>query len=167
MEYHDLIDIKKDVGIYQVRFLLWKDQWDSYADLSVELNWKCVKFEKDNVDQIPTAKGIYALFVEPRIAQFPSHGYLMYIGQSGYESNHNLRERFKDYLYERKRVKRVHINYLLNTWEDHIYFYYAEVDPNEANLLELERKLLDTFIPPYTHRGFSVKISTIRKILEL
>ena len=166
MGFHDLINNVKEAKIYKIDFILWKEQWDRYINPSIELNWNCVKLEENSKNRIPTGKGIYALFVEPRIAQFPTFGYLMYIGQTGYQSKHNLRKRFGDYLREKKNVKRPAIYFLLNTWDDYIYFYYTEVDPNEVDLKELEQKLLDTFTPPFSERGYSAVIGSIKKITE-
>ena len=161
----DWIDTAKDAIIYKRAFLMWKTQWDNYPD-PIPLNWECVKFEKDNRNQIPSGKGIYAFFVEPRIANFPSHGYLMYIGQTGQDSNHNLRKRFSNYLSKSEGKKRRRIKFMLNTWESYLYFYYAEVDPDKINLKQLERILLDTFTPPFVKRGFSGKISFVVDLLR-
>ncbi len=167
MEYHDILSLKKDVGVYQIKFLLWKEQWESYTEPSVKLNWKCVKFEENSRHLIPSEKGIYAFIVDPEITPFPSHRYLMYIGQAGHKSNRNLRRRFSDYLNEKKRVKRMSINYLLNTWQGYVYFCFTVIDPNETNIRELERKLLDTFIPPFSSKGYSAKIGEIRSLLNI
>ena len=163
MVYYNVMDQQKEVRIYQEHFLLWKTQWDAYTDPPIPLDWKCVKFEENNITQVPTEKGIYAFFIEPRIAKFPSHGYLTYIGQTGYQSERNLRKRFGDYLQDKKRPKRVRVNLLLNTWEDYLYFYYAEVDPAQMDLRQLEQMLLDTFTPPFVERGHSAHISNIIK----
>ena len=159
MEYNDLVDRYKDAKMYEHCFLLWKDQWDSYTAPPVPLDWKCVKFEKDNANQIPTEKGVYAFFIEPKIANFPLHGYLIYIGQTGHESKRHLRKRFGDYLQEKKRPKRPRITLMLNLWEDYLYFYYAKVDPTQTDLKELETKLLDTFTPPFVKQGYSAHLA--------
>lgn len=161
----DPIHEVKNAGAYQRNFLLWRDQWDNYPN-SISLEWKCVKFEQKNRAKIPKSKGVYAFFVEPHTADFPKHSYLMYIGESGYNSNRNLRKRFVDYFSEKKGTNRVTIEYMLNLWEDYLYFYYAEVDPNKVDLKELERILLDTFTPPFVKRGFSARIKRILDILR-
>ena len=165
MARFDLIHEVKSAGAYQCEFLLWRHQWDNYPNL-IPLEWKCVKFERENRTQIPNSKGIYAFFVEPQIANFPSHGYLMYIGESGQDSNRNLRKRFGDYFSEKKGANRVTIEYMLNLWEGYLYFYYAEVDLNQMDLKELEKILLDTFTPPFSERGFSAKIKDVVKIVR-
>ena len=166
MEYYDVVDQQKDVRIYRKRFFLWKQQWDAYSPPPIPLDWQCVKFEKDNASQIPTEKGVYAFFIEPRIGKFPPHGYLLYIGQSGHNSKRHLRKRFRDYLYDKKRPKKILVNLMLNTWEDYLYFYYAKVDPAQIDLKQLERLLLDTFTPPFVKRGYSAYVKDVLKGLE-
>ena len=166
MEYHDPVSQQKDVRIYRRAFFLWKQQWDVYTDPPIPLDWQCVKFERGNASQIPKEKGVYAFFIEPRIAKFPSHGYLIYIGQSGYKSKRDLRKRFRDYFYDKKRPKKIQVNLMLNTWEDYLYFYYAKVDPAQIDLKQLEQKLLDTFTPPYVKRGYSAYVKEVIKGLE-
>ena len=166
MTYHDIFDEHKDANIYQRKFLLWREQWDKYTNPSIQLNWKHEKFETNNKNKIPSEKGIYAFFIEPRLSQFPSPAYLTYIGETGYESNHNLRKRFGDYLYYKKKPIRRRIYLMLNMWEDYLYFYYAKVDPNQTNLKLLEQYLLDTFTPPFSKEGYSAKIGQIIRDLE-
>ena len=69
-------------------------------------------------------------------------------------------------LVKKRHVKRPAIYFLLNTWKGYIYFYYTEVDPNAVDLKELEQKLLDTFTPPFSERGYSAVIGAIKKITE-
>lgn len=159
-----MYDVISSARIYKQDFRLLTPQWDSYTDPPIPLNWKCVKFEENNANQIPTKKGVYAFFVEPRIAEFPSHGYLMYIGQTGHNSERNLRKRFRDYLSEKRRPERPLIHFMLTTWENYLYFYYIEVDPSELNIKELEQKLLDTFIPPFSQAGYSAEIGPAAKL---
>lgn len=164
MVYYDLTIQPEIARIYRQNFLLLKTHWDTYTEPPISLNWKCVKFDRDNANQIPTEKGIYAFFIEPRIAKFPTHGYLAYLGQAGHKSERNLRKRFGDYLSEKNKPKRPLVHFMLNTWENYLYFYYAEVDPTQTDLKQLEQKLLDTFMPPFSERGYSAEVGEIEKI---
>lgn len=142
------------------QFRLWKTQWDNHPS-SISYDWRCVKFERTQQKLVPDVPGIYAFFIEPRIAGFQSHGYLMYIGQAGYNSNNTLRKRFQKYLHDKMELDRSSIYWLLNNWENYIYFYFTELDNQELDLKKIETTLLDTFLPPYSKRGFSVRISKI------
>lgn len=172
MVYQDVVGPKpepeKNVRDYRVGFLLLKEQWDAYTTPKIPLNWKCVKFEENNKKKIPTEKGIYAFVVEPRIDQFPSHGYVMYIGETGHESKRHLRKRFGDYLYDAKKPKRKLIHSMLTTWTGYLYFYYVEVDSSQMDIIkELERELLDTFTPPYVQEGYSAEIGAAVKLSKV
>ena len=156
----DLVKAQDEAASYQQEFILWPTRWENYP-APIDLNWKSVKFEEKNKTTIPENKGIYAFFVEPQVADFQSHAYLMYIGETGQDSNNNLRERFGQYFSYKKNHKRPNIHRLLNKWDGYLYFYYVEIPHNSMNLNELETMLLDTFIPPYNRRDFSTEIGLI------
>ena len=153
----DLFNAQHEVLSYDQTFTLWATGWKNYQ-VPISLNWKSVKFEKENRMAIPENQGIYAFFVEPRVADFRNHAYLMYIGETGQDSNNNLRERFSQYFSYKRNYKRPHIHWLLNNWEGYLYFYYVEIPHNTMNLNELETMLLDTFLPPYNLKDFSAEI---------
>ena len=171
MVYQDVIrseeDTQRDARKYRVNFLLWREQWDNYSDPPIGLNWKCVKFEKNSATKIPAENGVYAFVVEPRIAQLPSHGYVMYIGETGHKSKRHLRKRFGDYLNDKRRPKRPLIHSMLTTWENYLYFYYAEVKSSQMDIKQLEQKLLDTFTPPYSQEGYSVEVGQAVKLSKV
>ncbi len=58
-------------------------------------------------------------------------------------------------------LDRSSIYWLLNHWESYVYFYFTEIDDSNLDLGEVETKLLDAFLPPYSKRGFSARISKI------
>lgn len=158
-----LINLKSEISelkAYIQDFKLWKRQWDNYSD-TIKFHWEVLKFERTNQKLVPDKSGIYAFFVEPRLANFPSHAYLMYIGLAGYKSDNTLRKRYQQYLNNKIDLDRSSIYWLLNNWEDYIYFYYCDIDGSAMNLKEIETKLLDTFLPPYVKRGFSTRIKNI------
>jgi hypothetical protein len=80
--------------------------------------------------------GVYASVIQHDGPGLPAHGYVAYIGQTGSErKERTLRDRFKDYFGEKERPKRKHIWELLNKWEDCLFFHFAPVDVNHADLL--------------------------------
>ena len=157
----DLVQAQDEAASYQQEFILWPTRWKNYP-APIHLNWKSVKFEEKNKATIPENKGIYAFFVEPQVADFQSHAYLMYIGETGQDSNNNLRERFGQYFSYKKNHKRPNIHRLLNKWDGYLYFYYVEIPHNTINLFELETMLLDTFHTALQHEEtFQTEISLI------
>ena len=159
----NLVKAQDEVLSYDQTFTLWPTGWENYP-APIPLNWKSVKFEKKNRKTIPENQGIYAFFVKPQVADFQCHAYLMYIGETGQDSDNNLRKRFSEYFSYKTNHKRPHIHRLLNKWDGYLYFHYAEIPENVMNLNALETMLLDTFMPPYNLRDFSAEISlTIRR----
>ena len=154
----DLFKAQHETLSYDQTFTLWATGWENYP-VSVSLNWKSVKFERENRTTIPETQGLYAFFIEPQVADFRNHGYLMYIGETGQDSDNNLRARFSEYFSYKSNYKRPHIHWLLNRWEGYLYFYYVEIPHNTMNLNELETMLLDTFLPPYNLKDFSAEVS--------
>ena len=68
---------------YTQHIRLWKRQW---VDKSAELpsfRWERVRFDEANKVSVPDSPGLYAFFIEPELASFPNHAYLMYIGKAG------------------------------------------------------------------------------------
>lgn len=153
----DLVKAQDELASYGQTFTLWATGWKNFL-APISLNWEFVKFERENRATIPESQGIYAFFVEPQVAEFRNHAYLMYIGEAGQDSNNNLKEKFSEYFSYKRNHKRPHIHRLLNKWDGYLYFYYAEI-PCDRNLYELETILLDTFQPPYNMRDFSAEIS--------
>ena len=89
----------------------------------------------------------------------PSHGYVLYIGIAGHSSNkRTLRHCYNEYLREQRRPKRLHIYEMLTRWQDCLYFHYAELMDEEADLLSLEATFNDAFIPPFDDRDYSATV---------
>jgi hypothetical protein len=55
---------------------------------------------------------------------------------------------------------------MLNKWKGLLFFYFAPVDPAIASLLDVEAKLNDAMIPPYSQQDFSADIRKKKNILE-
>ena len=159
---HDINLKEGEFKVHEVKFHLWPAKWKDGVYLNNSLKWIHVKFEEKNKNSIPSEKGLYCFCVEPKIAGLNQLSYLMYIGQTGHNSNSHLRKRFSDYLYEKKRDKRHHIYKMLNRWSDSLCFYYTTLKEGDE-LKKLETSLLDCFIPPFNDDGFSGKLGSWKK----
>lgn len=116
------------------------------------LNWQSIKFNADNeIHHVPDDKrGVYALVISTDANPMPTHGYIMYIGIAGRDSNRSLRSRYKDYLTTSKVIRRPKINTLIANWRSVLRFFFAPVDdafPN-ADLKALEVNLNTAWTPP-------------------
>lgn len=148
-----------EIQTHTVNIILYPKHWLSYSN-TANLLWKKVKFSNSNTHEIPDDKaGIYSFVVDPCIAQHPSTNYLMYIGKVRDQS---LRKRYKQYLRSEKDwKKRPHIAGMIRKWENHLYFYYAEV--SDIQLINvLEDDLITAFLPPMNKR-FPAEISLVMR----
>jgi hypothetical protein len=122
------------------------DKWQKFIIIqdSFPCKWKIIKLAEECKDDLDLNKvpGIYTLLVQPGIASHPSCSYLMYVGQT-----HNLHLRFLNYLkYEKRIRKRPNIFRLLNIYDDHIWFCFTKVAPDELD--KYENGLMNAYIPP-------------------
>lgn len=157
----DFVDVVDRLKADRVEFCLSPTQWQQSKAPS-NLSWDRVSFKKSEAADVPRARGVYAFIVELYKKGLPSHGYIMYVGETGHTSNETLRSRFLSYFGERQKQLRA-IHYALLKYEKYLYFHFSEVTDRNRSLKELEQVLLDTFIPPYNMRDFSIEISRARK----
>lgn len=140
---------------YSVNFIVCPTQWH-LAEILPLLSWNSVKFEPGQKQHVPTDPGLYAFVVRIPYLGLPAHGWVMYIGQTGDGNSHKtLRQRFGEYLHNKKTGKRrPKIFYLLNAWDGHLEFFYAPLPDRKSELVNLETNLLGAFRPPFTDRTY-------------
>jgi hypothetical protein len=158
----------KDFSYYQQHFTLHPKQLSGCA-LPVRLAWRSIPFRKRFFPTVMNTQGVYAFSVRHVEGGLPPHGYVVYIGQTGAkksETNRTLRTRVKEYHREKKEGTRLHVAEFLNKWAKCLSFHYAPVKPGSADLLELETKLNDALMPPYSVRDFSADIRKRKRLLE-
>lgn len=155
---------------YQQRVVLYPKQWRSFKPVP-PLKWESVRFGNAFVQKVPQERGIYAFVVQfqdharTRLV-LPNHGYVLYGGITGDKSKtRTLRDRFQDYLHEKKRNKRVNVNRMLNTWSQDLFFHYAVVGQT-IDLHALELALNDAIIPPFVENDFSATVRPLVKALR-
>ena len=88
----------------------------------------------------------------------------MYIGIAGRDSDRPLRARYKDYLNERKVMKRKTIARMIGTWHSVLRFFFAPVDADvsPSDLKTLERQLNTALLPPFSVGNLEAKIKATR-----
>jgi hypothetical protein len=116
----DLIDEQDDMKAHTHRFYLWPKLWHEYEPkYALSFNWQVYSLRSDQVWQIPEKPGVYTLIIQPGIALHPYCSYLAYVGKT----DRTLRERFKEYLNEKKRATgRPKLLRLLNKYDEYVYF---------------------------------------------
>ena len=142
------------LGKYKIEVTLVPEQMMTQEyDVNL-LEWNSVLFDNnDGLNEIPDDKrGIYAFAVSKSNKVLPPHGYILYIGIAGKDSNRSLRERYKDYLNARSVLKREGIAKMIVNWHKVLYFYFAPVDENITSevLKKLEKQLNTALIPPFS-----------------
>jgi hypothetical protein len=160
--------IQKDIQYYTQRFILQPEALLGLS-LPVSLKWQNIRLSAGNAPSVVEQTGVYALVIRHDGIDLPPHGYVAYVGQTGADKpNRTLRKRFKDYVgNEKKRPKRPHVYTLLNKWEKCLFFYFAPVDRNIADLKLIEARLNDAMMPPYSRNDFSVDVRPRKSVWEV
>lgn len=167
---HDFDSNLKLLKGFQQRFVLAPLQWHSFAP-SPPLQWNSVRFDAAAINQVPDQRGIYAFIVQfqdhgAMPLTLPPHGYVVYAGITGHVGvNRTLRDRFRDYLREQQRGKRVQIWSMLDKWRDDLFFHFSTVG-NADELDKIELALNDAIIPPYVTKDFSAKVRALVRVLR-
>ena len=131
-----------------------------------KLKWFAVKYGNAGIEHVPDDKrGIYAFAVRIDNQVFPPHGYILYIGIAGRNSNRSLRERYREYLNTKKIMKRAHIARMIGNWHEVLQFTFAPVDDNVSSedLQNLEIQLNSALIPPYSQQDMNADIRKLRR----
>ena len=133
------------------------------------LSWCSIEYGEEEIHKVPDDKrGVYAFAVCQQNEVLPPHGYVLYIGIAGKDSDRPLRARYKDYLNSKKIMKRTKIALMIGNWHQVLRFFYAPVDddvPTEA-LQKLERQLNTALLPPYSARDMDAKVRAMRRAFE-
>lgn len=168
MDLDSIIDFANDASeeigkfIFPVTLSPQKIMADDY-DVA-DLDWQSVRYGEDELDQVPDDKrGVYAFAISWSNAVLPPHGYILYIGIAGRDSERPLRERYKDYLNAKKVLKRSGIARMIGTWHQVLRFFFVPVDDgfSSEELKKLEEQL-NTALLPYFSEG-DLEADTKRK----
>jgi hypothetical protein len=138
------------------------------VSLPVKLEWKNIRFTAAELSSIIEQPGVYAFVLSHNVPDLPQHGYVLYIGHTkGKKHPKTLKMRANEYLKQEKaRPKRPHVWEFLNKWETCLSFHFAAVDPTKADLFNIEKKLNDAMMPPYSRRDFTASIRRRKQIWE-
>jgi hypothetical protein len=151
-EVIDFIDqADKEVGKYRIDFYLSPRKLASSAYVLPSLNWQSIKYGEADLDKVPNDKrGVYAFVIHQPSLVLPPHGYVMYIGIAGKRCNRSLKDRYRDYLNQKKVIKREKIAWMIANWHTVLRFYFAPVEKSitSDHLEEIEKQLNSAMLPP-------------------
>ena len=130
------------------------------------LVWDSIRYGNAELNKVPNDKrGVYAFVVNQPSALLPPHGYVLYIGIAGRDSERPLRERYRDYLNQRKVLKRSAIAYMIANWREVLRFFFAPVadDFSSQDLKQLEIQLNTALLPPYSKADVEAEVRKMRR----
>jgi hypothetical protein len=130
------------------------------------LTWDSVSYGNKEKKKVPANKrGVYAFAVCHNNGVLPPHGYILYIGIAGRNSNRSLRARYTDYLNEKKVRKRARIARMIGTWHQVLRFFFAPVGSNISSddLKTLEQQLNTALMPPFSEGDLEAETKKKRR----
>ena len=158
--------VNREIASYAVTNLILNPDRLLAGDFAVPiLEWRAINFGPDEIEQVPDdRRGVYAFAVRINSDVLPPHGYILYIGIAGRNSDRPLRERYRDYLYPKKVIKRGGIARIMGNWRQVLQFIFAPIDDNvpTEDLERLERQLNTALIPPYSERDMDADLRAKR-----
>lgn len=155
-----------DIAKYKIPVVLNADNILADGHAVETLNWQSISYGEAELDSVPDDKrGIYAFAICRLSAVLPPHSYILYIGIAGRNSDRTLRDRYKDYLNQRKVIKRVRIARMIGTWHQVLRFFFAPVDEDVSSddLQRLEIQMNTAFMPPFSEGDLEAKTKLKRR----
>lgn len=141
---------------------------DEYAIPTLE--WDSISYGDEELENVPAnRRGVYAFAVCQNNNVLPPHGYVLYIGIAGRDSERPLRERYRDYLNNNKVLKRDRIARMIGTWHPVLRFFFAPVDDavSSEDLKTLEKQLITALMPPFSEGDLEAGIKRKRRAFRL
>lgn len=159
---------REQIGRYRIDEFILNPQFMTRDDYVMPvLSWQSIQYGvPEEITKIPADKrGIYAFVAQSPSNVLPPHGYVMYIGIAGKDSNRSLRERYRDYLSMRNPHKRPRISMMIDNWRDVLRFYYVSVedDVSSEELKTIEEQLNSALLPPFSQRDVEAEIRVMMR----
>lgn len=160
-------DAADAIARYKFDCILPKPQLLADAFALPGLNWNAIPYGPDHIDNVPNdRRGIYAFAVCRDGPVLPPHCYVLYVGIAGRgNSNRSLRQRYRDYLNNRKILERARVARMIGTWHPVLKFYYAPVenDVTSDQLEELEEQISGALMPWASRGDLKAKLKAQRR----
>lgn len=152
--------------IHARTFVLYPDLWKRW-DHSPPLTWSSVSFDATAQQCIPEARGLYVFIAVPKTpSTLPPLGFPLYVGETGDESDADLRGRFQQYLREVSGRGRLKFYRMAQKLQGHIVFAFAPVLDKAVSLKNLEAKLTDALVPPMGDQDYSAEMRAAQRALR-
>ena len=153
--------VNREIASYEVRDVILNPDHLLADDFVIQhLDWRSIKFDRDEMEKVPDDKrGVYGFAIGVDSDVLPPHGYILYIGIAGRNSDRPLRERCRDYLTPSKVIKRRRIKRAMN-WRRVLRLIFAPVDdtvPTE-DIEALEIQLNTALISPFAEQDMEADL---------
>ena len=152
-ELDDFVNASAEHLKYRFSVVLEPDKLVAADSALQPLAWQSIPYGRDEIDKVPNDKrGIYAFAINHPSRVLPPHGYVLYIGIAGRDSDRSLRQRYREYLSESKVCKRERIARMIGCWRSILRFFFAPVEESvtSEDLKTLERTLNTALLPPFS-----------------
>ncbi|MGE3538662.1 MAG: hypothetical protein AB7N91_14690 [Candidatus Tectimicrobiota bacterium] len=174
MNINSLVDfthkVNEDIGKFQIQFILSPEQLSIDHYVISTLQWDSISYGDAELNKVPDDKrGVYAFAISKQGNKVqPQHCYVLYIGIAGKDSNRSLRERYRDYLNEKKVIKRERIARMIGTWHSVLRFFFAPVNDSvsSSDLQLLEKQLNSSLMPPFSIGDLEAGIKSKRRAFQ-
>lgn len=161
-KHHDLVNFTKKYKGNLHEFFLDMTSWKKFKTKN-KLDWQKTPFGAGGIAVVPHERGIYAFTLELTSAKLPAHGYILYVGITGDDSNANLYKRFNQYLLSlTSEDGRPAVVYMMKNWKDHLFFNFVSIPKKSVDLAKLERAFINSVMPPINKRDFDAKIGAAK-----
>ena len=170
MDLNSVVDFvnqaQDEIGKFKLDVILSPDKLQRNDYILDVLNWDSILYDDaDELEKVPNDKrGLYAFAICHPSQVLPPHGYILYIGIAGRNSDRPLRTRYKEYLNAKKIVKRARIARMIGTWHDVLRFYFAPVedDVSTEDLQEIEKQLNTALMPTFSEGDLEADVKKKR-----
>jgi hypothetical protein len=159
----------RQIGKYMVTVTLSPEKMMKEDYNFNSLCWDSIPYGDAELDKVPGNKrGVYAFAVCQNSKVLPPHCYVLYIGIAGKDSNRPLKDRYKDYLNERKVLKRAGIARMIADWHNVLRFFFAPVGNNVSSqdLKTIEKQLNTALLPPFSEGDLEADTKRKRKAFK-
>ncbi len=154
-----------EVGRFKFDVILSPDQLQRNDYLLDVLHWDSILYDdSDELEKVPNDKrGLYAFAICHPSEVLPPHGYILYIGIAGRNSDRPLQARYKDYLKVKKRAR---IARMIGTWNEVLRFYFAPIedDVSTEDLQEIEKQLNTALMPTFSEGDLEADVKKKRSM---
>lgn len=161
-KHHDLVNFTKRYKAEKHEFYMDLAQWRRFKS-RIKFSWEKVRFEEAHHASVPNERGVYIFTVELSPTKLPSHGYIMYVGITGNDSEANLYKRYSQYLRQLKNQDgRPAVYYMLENWAGDLFFNYVAIPDTAVDLSKIEKSIINAIIPPINKRDLDAEITSVK-----